>query len=328
MISELREEFSEVIDSISLNVSLGNGRTSQGRIYANLSLIGVNEDYSKANNVNLQSGRFLNSRDMDASKKVAVISDKMASKMFENADAIGKQITVQTQTHTGVYTIVGIYAYEQNIMDAASFSSDADTRTNVYIPISTATKITRNKGFASLTVVTVQGADSATLADDMVDFLNRFYSRNSDFLVSAFSMESIMDTMTSMLNTVTTAIAAIAAISLLVGGIGVMNIMLVSITERTKEIGTRKAIGATKGEIRTQFIIEAAFICLIGGVIGIVVGIALGAIGAKILGSPATLSGSSILIAVGFSMAVGVFFGYYPANKAAKMDPIEALRYE
>ena len=124
------------------------------------------------------------------------------------------------------------------------------------------------------------------------------------------------------------AIAVIAGISLLVGGIGVMNIMLVSITERTREIGTRKALGATNGSIRLQFIVESVIICIIGGVIGILVGLALGAAGANLLGYPASPSVGSIVTAVTFSAAIGVFFGYYPANKAARLDPIEALRYE
>ena len=123
-------------------------------------------------------------------------------------------------------------------------------------------------------------------------------------------------------------IAAIAAISLLVGGIGVMNIMLVSVTERTREIGTRKAIGATNGNIRMQFVVESVIICSIGGVIGILFGGVLGYVGSTLIGAPAVPKLSYILLAVGFSMAIGIFFGYYPANKAAKMDPVEALRYE
>ena len=138
----------------------------------------------------------------------------------------------------------------------------------------------------------------------------------------------MLETMTEMLDTVKVAIASIAAISLLVGGIGVMNIMLVSITERTREIGTRKALGAPNLAIRIQFIIEAMIICMIAGLSGVLLGVAMGAGAANLLGYPAKPSAAACTLAVSFSMVIGVFFGYYPANKAAKLDPIDALRYE
>ena len=142
------------------------------------------------------------------------------------------------------------------------------------------------------------------------------------------SMTSMMNQMNTMIGAIQLALSVIAGISLVVGGIGVMNIMLVSITERTKEIGTRKALGATNGSIRLQFITESVVICLIGGIIGIIFGIVLGTVAVKLMGYEASVSLSSIVIAVGFSMAIGIFFGYYPANKAAKLNPIDALRYE
>jgi putative ABC transport system permease protein len=134
--------------------------------------------------------------------------------------------------------------------------------------------------------------------------------------------------LTDMLGVITKAISIVASIALLVGGIGVMNIMLVSVTERTKEIGTRKALGAKNSSIRMQFIVEAVIICLIGGFIGVIVGILAGMGLANALGYPAFPSISGIIISLLFSMTIGIFFGYYPANKAAKMNPIDALRYE
>ena len=142
------------------------------------------------------------------------------------------------------------------------------------------------------------------------------------------SLDSQISQVNTMMGTLSLAISVIAAISLLVGGIGVMNIMLVSVTERTREIGIRKALGAPDSAIRSQFIIESMIICIIGGILGIIVGAGLGYVGGLLLKQPAVPTLNAIIVAVGFSMAIGIFFGYYPANKAAKLDPIEALRYE
>ncbi|MDR0875144.1 MAG: ABC transporter permease [Clostridiales Family XIII bacterium] len=329
MLANIEQYFSDEIDYISVTDSVGSGSATDGRKYANLSMMGVGTDYANANNVEMKAGRFITERDLEAGKKVAVVSEKLVGKMFGGTDPLGEQIHVTTDGKPGTYTIVGVYWYRQDVMAIPSTASEKNLSTNVYIPLSTANKITGNQGSQSVTIITKAGYDSAAFAKEAEDYFNNvFYSRNQNYRVSAFSMESMLDMMTDMLNTLQVAIAAIAAIALLVGGIGVMNIMLVSITERTREIGTRKALGATNGVIRMQFIIEAMIICLIGGVIGIGFGILIGNIGASILGFPAEASLFAIMLATGFSLAIGLFFGYYPANKAAKMDPIDALRYE
>ncbi|MDR0596660.1 MAG: ABC transporter permease [Clostridiales Family XIII bacterium] len=331
MLSDIREKYADDVDYISVSDSVGSGSATDGKKYANLSLLGVSADYSGANGIDMKDGRFIGERDVDGSRKVAVVSEKLAAKMFGAASPLGKQVFLSTDTHSGTYTVIGVYWYKRDMMDASAMSggSDNNLSTNVYIPLSTAGRITGNDGSQSVTIVTKAGSDSAAFAKEVESYTNDvFYARNKDYQVSAFSMDSMLDTMTQMMDTLQIAISAIAAISLLVGGIGVMNIMLVSITERTREIGTRKALGATNGEIRTQFITEAVIICLVGGIIGIIFGTVLGAFGASLLGFPASASLFAILLASGFSTAIGLFFGYYPANKAAKMDPIDALRYE
>ena len=177
---------------------------------------------------------------------------------------------------------------------------------------------------------TVSVGQSSTLQTFYIvgDYFASYYTYNDSWTVSASSLSILLDSMTEMLASVSLGISAIAAISLLVGGIGVMNIMMVSVTERTREIGTRKALGAPGSAIRMQFITESVILCLIGGAIGILLGIAAGlglSAAMQVSGKPSL---ASILVAFGFSMAIGVFFGYYPANKAARLDPIEALRYE
>lgn len=172
------------------------------------------------------------------------------------------------------------------------------------------------------------GIDKGKLVSDMQKYGNKMYKNNKNWTLMVQNNEADAAEITSVLGMISMGISVIAAIALLVGGIGVMNIMLVSVTERTREIGTRKALGAKSSHIKMQFIIESVIICTIGGTIGIILGIGMGIIACIVLKSPISISIPTILISFTFSMAIGVFFGYYPAKKAASLDPIEALRYE
>jgi putative ABC transport system permease protein len=329
MLAVMRQRFEGEIEAISITENGDSGVVRDGRREAKVSTVGANSDYPAANNLTLQQGRFISVVDNAKQKKVAVVSDKLVGDIFaKNENPLGREIKVYSGSAIKTYVIIGVYKYERSLMNV-SVMGEGDTPTDMYVPLDLVRK-ERNiwPGYTYFTVTAKQGGDAKKLTQDIIDFFDRYYHNNVNYTVSAFSMESMIAQMSTIMNTVSIAISVIAAISLLVGGIGVMNIMLVSVTERTREIGTRKALGARNGAIRLQFIVESVIICLIGGVIGIVFGIILGNVGAALLGARAALSMPAVAIAVVFSSAIGIFFGYYPANKAARLDPIEALRYE
>lgn len=330
MIDDLKARYATSIDYVSLSSSLGSGQAKDGEKHANVTLSGVNGDYFHANDIELLRGRTIEEKDISDYSMTAVVSDKLVNNMFggDTSAALGSEIVVYTSFEIYTFRIVGVYEYVQTMMNF-SMAAEEDIRTDVYIPVSTAKRLSgADDGYSTITLVANPDADSANFASVAANHLNKYYEDNQNFKVSAISMESMLSTVETMMDTVNIAIAVIAGISLLVGGIGVMNIMLVSVTERTREIGTRKAIGATNGDIRVQFVTESVIICLIGGAIGIVCGTLLGYFGSLLLGVTALPTLGHITLAVSFSMVIGIFFGYYPANKAAKLDPIEALRYE
>ena len=330
MIAAMQKQFGDRIAATSLSESAGSGKARDGRLYANVTAMGVNEGYFTVNNVKLRDGRFLQQKDDDGRRMVCVVSDRLANNLFDgdSEKALGQEVLVQFPGGSYTFRIVGIYTYEQS---AISFStaSDKDIATSLYIPLSTAKQLTgASRGYSMITVQAAVGESSTEVAAEVKNYLARYYRTNENYTVTAISMDTMISSVDSMMSTLSVAISVIAGISLLVGGIGVMNIMLVSVTERTREIGTRKALGATNSNIRLQFVVESAIICLIGGAIGIVLGAIMGYVGSRLLHNAVLPGIGAIALAFSFSLAVGVFFGYYPANKAAKMDPIEALRYE
>ncbi|MCI2047362.1 MAG: ABC transporter permease [Faecalibacterium sp.] len=333
MLEEYRANFPDNIACIELTESAGSGtRPKDAKPTENTTatVMGVNDDYFTGENVEMLYGRAIQNT-TDAGRRVCVVSDRFVSDCMSCTaeQAIGKSIDLTINKSPYSFYIVGVYHYDDSTSLAMDMSTSDDVTTNLYLPLSTAQTMDGSAGgYSMFTVVCTAQTDATAFLNITKAFFQTYYTRNDSWTADADSLQSLISTITSMLDTISLGISAIAAISLLVGGIGVMNIMLVSITERTREIGTRKALGAPQNAIRMQFIVESVVICLVGGMIGILVGLALGGVASKLLGYAAHPDAATIAIAVGFSMAIGVFFGYYPANKAAKLDPIEALRYE
>ncbi len=330
MIDELRKEFSDRLSSVMLSETLASGKITLESNSAKVKITGGNDEFLKGESLEMVAGHAIGDKAQDGGKAVALITDYAAKKLFNTEDyekAIGNRVQVVSSNAFYDFTIVGVYKMPEAM---SLFGGNEDRETTLYTTLGCVKNHSHVDGYSSITVAKRPETtiDSKVLRSEIQIFFDRYYHTNRVFEVTTSSMENMLEEMTKLLGTISTGISVIAGIALLVGGIGVMNIMLVSISERTREIGTRKALGATNSSIRLQFIIEAMVLCLIGGIIGVALGVTGGSIAAKLMEAEAHPSISSIVESVGFSMAIGLFFGYYPANKAAKMNPIDALTYE
>lgn len=276
--------------------------------------VSTTPEYSDLRNTKTTSGRFFSDSDVSSNRKVAVIGSKIAEKLFVGVSPVGKTVTLNRIK----FEVVGVAESKSS----GSFGGP-DIDSSVYIPITTAKSAL---GQEKISYILVQAADKKEIErakSKIKDVMNKRLNAE-DF--SVIDQTEILKTIQTILGTLTIGLAGIAAISLVVGGIGIMNIMLVAVSERTREIGLRKALGATPNNILVQFLIESAILSTLGGAVGILIGI-LGAAGIRVF-FPATPALNSILLAFGVSLATGIIFGVYPAKKASQLSPIEALRYE
>ena len=330
MIKEMCKKFEDEIYAVNLQYIAGQSQIEFGKKTANVNVNGVSAGYFITNEIKMLAGRMFSEEEFFEGKNAIIVSDKLVEKLFDgdNRKALGSVLEVGVGSQISSYSIVGIYEYQENYAMGMSIGG-SNASTELYMPLKSALTLTHSKHvYPYAQIITKVGIDSDELAERIKAFYSPYYRNNRVAEVNAITMSSMVSMLTDMLSTITLAISIVAGIALVVGGIGVMNIMLVSITERTREIGTRKALGAKNSSIRTQFIVEAMIICLFGGIFGVILGVGGGIIASNLLGYPAKPSISGIIISLLFSMSIGVFFGYYPANKAAKMNPIDALRYE
>lgn len=299
----------------------GRAQVIAGRNNSNIQIAGVYPQYAEIRKIQMSSGSFISQKDVDAMTKVAVVGPQAASDLFgENINPVGQTIRLQGQT----LRVIGLTVSK----GGQGFNNPDDT---IYVPLSTAQK--QLFGANYLTGIAVEAKDTSvmTQAQNEIGYLllerHKLNSpEDADFFI--FSQNDILTSASQVTGTFTALLGGIAAISLLVGGIGIMNIMLVTVTERTREIGLRKALGAKKKIIVTQFLVEAVILTITGGVIGMLVGIGISYALSRAVNLPFTVSSGAIILAIGVSGAIGVLFGWYPAKKASDLQPIEALRYE
>lgn len=331
MIQAYKDEFPDDVQYILKMENVGDkGKVVEGNKNANVQIIGYNKDTFEFKDYKMVAGRQFLNQDFENAKKVCLVTDKFVERMYDGDSkaALGQEVEVNVAGTYYNYYIVGVYEY---VEDKFSFGVSDNPTTELVIPYETARTANhnQNKGDYYFTIVTSVNTNNDDFAIKTRDFFNvNYYSRNDTYEVMVVSMTSMMDSMNSMIGMIQLALSVIAGISLVVGGIGVMNIMLVSVTERTKEIGLKKAIGARKGAILGQFLTEASVLTSLGGIMGVLTGIALAYFISNVAEVPVAISIPSILISVVFSMVIGIVFGLIPSIKAANLNPIDALRYE
>ena len=305
------------VEGVSPTVTL-NVTAAQSNAYeSSVSVGGRNAYYFTANDGLIARGRAITPLDVNQSSRVCLISSDLVETFFYGVDPIGETLYLSGRS----FTVIGILTDDGDSSISGMMSGASD----VLIPYTTALKMNGESLVTNLTIYIDSAESSSLVESELEPVLDALFSYEDD-TYTITTMDAIEDTMSSMLSMMSMLLGGIASIALLVGGIGIMNMMLTSVTERTVEIGLKKAIGAEPGQIQLQFLIESFLLSMAGGMIGVLLGIALSAILCSAMGTAFSLSYSAIALGVGFSAAVGIIFGWSPARKASKLSPIDALR--
>ena len=307
----------EAIDGVTPSVSLSSRVSRGGNYETRISVSGKNAYYFQQNESLMKRGRTINISDEDSMTFVCIISPDMVKDFFYGVDPIGENLYID-----GIpFRVIGLMNEDGDSSISGMMSGSPD----ILIPYTTAMKMNNVNVVTSVTAYLADGWTSETATEPLEARLDEMFSYEED-CYEIMDMSSIEETMTSMLNMVSALLAGIASIALVVGGIGIMNMMLTTVTERTTEIGLKKALGAIPWQIQTQFLIESFLLSIIGGAAGIALGLLLSLILSQAMGTGFEISTFAILLGAGFSAEVGILFGWAPARKASKLNPIDALR--
>jgi len=300
---------------VTPSVSLSSKAARGGTLETGVSVSGKNDFYFESAPGAVARGRAVNALDLDGRNRVCLINPDMVDLFFYGIDPVGETLYIDGLD----FTVIGILSESADGTVASMLSGSAD----IMIPYTTALKMNGEALVTGLTAYTE--GDSAAAQSAIEAFLDALYNYEDD-TYEITTMDSIEDTMDSMLSMMSALLGGIASIALVVGGIGIMNMMLTSVTERTVEIGLKKAVGARPGQIQAQFLIESFLLSVVGGVSGALLGVLLSAALCSVMGTAFSLSCAAIALGVGFSAAVGILFGWSPAREASKLNPIDALR--
>lgn len=311
---ENKEYFAQMSPSVQVSGTVKSGSDSM----TGTSITGVSEEYLDLKVQELSAGRFIQYSDIAARQKVCVIGYYLAQEFFGSPE---KALDETIKINGGAYKVVGVVERQTS---ESSEMEEGGSDDFLYLPYSTATKLSRNGTINNYTFTTADVNNTETVKTLLETYLYEVFKNEDLYHITA--MSELLDSLNSMIAMMSALLGGIAGISLLVAGVGVMNIMLVSVTERTREIGVRKSLGAKKSTILRQFVIEAAVTSSIGGLIGIAVGCVLTGVIGRLMGMNAVPTAGSILISFSVSVGIGLLFGYMPASRAAKLNPIDALR--